>query len=529
MNVRVRFAPSPTGHVHIGNIRAAIFNWLFARHESGKFLLRIEDTDAERSTEEAKRTLLDAMEWLGLNYDEPVVHQSERTAQHIDAALRMEREGRAYRQSVDGAATAPLVFRIPFHTDGLSCVRQAGRISLPVCSNVPVFVDHTGVKYTMVNRKGVDVKAEACLAGFMDLRLLDADGKCLFELAGNVDGMLRGSPVQSVPNVAKLEYTRREVFFKDLVKGELSKPLDDMKDLVIIRANGAPVFHMANVCDDIAQGITHVIRGDDHVENTYRHLFLFHALGAEPPRYGHLPMIVNQQGKPYSKRDGDAYVGDFRAKGFLPEALFNYLSLLGWSPGDNVEKMARQDAVRMFTLERVKNGAAQMDLKKLTHLNWQYVSELPLESFVRIAGDRLAPEPWMAGASGGELFRSVCALMQSRTTTLADTAGWKYFLTESVEFDEKEAPKLLQKEGVRDALKDLEGGLASTDFTVPGIEAAIRGVEKKRGIPEGKLNQPARVAVTGITRGAGLYETMALIGRERSIQRLRKAREKFCV
>lgn len=282
MSVRVRFAPSPTGHVHIGNMRAAIFNWLYARHENGKFLLRIEDTDKERSTDEAKKTLFDAVEWLGLNYDEDVVYQSERTAQHEKAARGLEERGFAYRKECAPGEKSPLIFRIPFYYENFPYIRDAGKIAISVVPGIPVTVGHSGVKYGQLNKKNEAVTEEACLAGFSGLRLYDGNGACVFDLGEKIDAILKGRESFTLSNVAKMEYTRREVFFNDLVKGKLSKPLDNMKDLVIVRSDGFPVFHLANVCDDIEQKITHIIRGDDHVENTYRHILLFYGLNAAP-------------------------------------------------------------------------------------------------------------------------------------------------------------------------------------------------------------------------------------------------------
>mgnify|MGYP000726684184 CR=1 FL=1 len=526
MSVRVRFAPSPTGYVHIGNMRAAIFNWLFARHENGKFLLRIEDTDRERSTGEAKKTLFDAIEWLGLNYDEPVMYQSERTAQYLKAASELEKRGFAYRKNTDSEKNAPLVFMVPYFLGNFAYIKETQKMSVPLVPHMPVEVTRSGVKYGIVNKKGEVITEEACLAGFWGLRLINANGKCEFDLNVNVNKILSGEMIFTASNITKMEYVRREVFFKDLVKGLLSKPLDNMKDLVIVRSDGMPVFHLANVCDDIEQKITHIIRGDDHVENTYRHILLFFGLNVMPPLYAHLPMIVNQHGKPYSKRDGDAYVGDFKDKGFIAEALFNYLCLLGWSPGNDKEKMSREEIIKLFSLDRVKSGPAQMDLKKLTHLNWEYIVELPIEKFVEFALQRLQTRQWFNNSSK-EFLRKVCVLMQSRTTTFADIDQWEYFFSDEVKYEDKEAVKLLSKEGVAAALMLLAEKLKNNNFTVSGIEKTIRDVEKEFSIQEGKLNQPVRAAVTGITRGAGLYETMEIIGKIRCIKRLINAAQKF--
>ena len=434
MSVRVRFAPSPTGSVHIGNIRAAIFNWLFARHEGGKFLLRIEDTDRERHTQEAVNGILDVMGWLGLDYDEEPLHQSTRMDAHLAVAEQLLKDGAAYKED-----------------------------------------------------KGDTGKGECVI----------------FKMPGE------------------------DMTFTDEIKGELCKKAEDLKDFVIVRSDGTPTFHLANVADDIYMEITHIIRGDDHTENTYRHVAMYKALGADIPRYAHLPMIVNQNGKPYSKRDGDCFVGEFREKGFLPEALLNYLAFLGWSPGDDREKMSVAELVEAFSLDRVKSSPAQMDLRKLTHLNAQYITETPLDAFVTAVRQRLADRDWAAGAEEG-YFRQVCELMQSRTHVYSYTDEWKYFFSDDLDYEEKAVRKNLKKDGRREALAEAHKSLGETDFTEEGIEKAIRSAEADREIKEGKLNQPIRVAVTGLSRGAGLYETLALLGRERCLQRLAHAAEKLC-
>ncbi|MCF7848900.1 MAG: glutamate--tRNA ligase, partial [Kiritimatiellales bacterium] len=325
MKVRTRFAPSPTGNVHIGNMRAAIYNWLFARHHGGDFLLRVEDTDRERSTPEAIQTLMEAMAWLKLDVDEEPLYQSTRMEAHLAAAERLLSNGHAYKEDKGGLGQGEcVIFRMP----------------------------------------GTDVSLE------------------------------------------------------DGIKGTLSKKAENMQDFVIVRSNGTPVFHLANVLDDIEQGVTHVIRGDDHVENTYRHIALYQALGADVPNFAHLPMIVNAQGKPYSKRDGDAFVGDFREKGFLGDALFNYLALLGWSPGDDREVMTRDEMVEAFTLERCQSSAAQVDLKKLTWMNGEYMLKLPVETFDAMCFQAL--EEAGINLVDADYAKSVFGLIRERVKTSAD-------------------------------------------------------------------------------------------------------------
>ncbi len=526
MQTRVRFAPSPTRQVHIGNIRTAIVNWLFARHTGGQFLLRVEDTDRERSTSEAITALIDVMEWLGLDYDEEPLYQSGQAATHLKAAEELLAKNAAYRFAKGEGGEATL-FRIPWDAKDLPFVREVGEQRVEIHRDVPFRVAKEGVSYALRTKKGKAAPAEACLAGFRDLKVLDEDGSCRFELEPVIDQVLAGEEFV-IEGAKRLVYTRHEAFYQDIIKGELAKPLDSMKDLVIVRSNGSPVFHLGNVCDDALQEITHIVRGNDHVENTYRHIFLFEALGKTPPQYAHLPMITNKQGKPYSKRDGDAFVGDFRDKGFQAEALFNYLTLLGWSPGDDREKLTRDELAELFTLERVQNGPAQVDTNKLTNLNGQYLAALSPEQFRTDVRQIVAGEPW-AEAVDAAYFDSVADLMQTRTKLFTDALGWIYFCTEEFPYDEKQVRKSLCKPGIADALKGLDQELADCEFNAGAIEAAIHRTTEALEIKQGKLNLPIRVAVTGTNIGAGLYEVMELLGKERVRARLAKAFGELCV
>lgn len=521
MNSRVRFAPSPTGKVHIGNIRTAIYDWLYARHEGGMFLLRVEDTDRERSTKEAIDTLFECMAWLGLDYDEAVYHQSAHDTEHRAEAERLVAAGHAYRLTDAPAAESPVIFRIPWNTDGMDFVRVVGDVEVDVLPGTAVEIAYNGIKFTQAGPKGNPVERSSCLAGFKGLAAVDATGGKLFELDSGIEAILKGGR-KVIEGAAKLRFIRREVFYKDIVKGELSKPLDGMKDLVIVRSDGTPVFHLANVCDDVAQKVTHIVRGDDHVENTYRHILLFHALGYPTPHYAHLPMIVNDAGKPYSKRDGDAFVGEFREKGYLPEALFNYLALLGWSPGDDREKMTKDEMAKAFTLDRVKSSPARFDMVKLLNLNGMYIAELKPDDFAQRAWTTAAAQGW-TGSVDRSYFNQVAALLQSRTKALTGVSEWKYFFVEDYEVDSKAEGKFLGKPEIRAAMGKVAAlveGLA--DYTVESIERAIRGAERESGIQEGKLNQPLRIAVTGRTTGAGVYETMHLLGRGKTVARLNR-------
>ena len=434
--VRTRFAPSPTGHVHIGNVRVAIFNWLFARGRGGAFLLRVEDTDRERSTPEAVQALLDALAWLDLAPDEEPLYQSTRLEAHLAAAEDLVRQGKAYREDKGGTGQGEaIVFRMP----------------------------------------GTDM------------------------------------------------------IFEDEVRGRLRKPADSMPDFVIVRSNGRPVFHLANVLDDIDMGVTHVIRGDDHIENTYRHAALYQALGAETPRFAHLPMIVNDQGKPYSKRDGDAWVGDFRAKGFLPEALFNYLALLGWSPGDDREVMSRNEMVEAFDLAGVQSSAARMDPAKLLWMNGEYVRALPEDELERQCRGILEDHGLWSGEVSDAYLRRVVGLMQERIKLLPDFADQAaFFFTEDFAFDDKAVRKRLLKAGALDGLRALRDRFdALADFSGETAEAALRALAEERGEHAGQLVHPVRVATTGQAGGPSLFDLLDVLGRERVMARIDRALERF--
>ncbi len=433
MKIRTRFAPSPTGHVHIGNMRAAIYNWLFARHNGGEFLLRVEDTDRERSTPEAIQTLLDAMAWLKLDVDGEPLYQSTRMEAHLAAAEQLLEKGHAYKEDKGGLG----------------------------------------------------------------------QGECvIFKMPG------------------------KDVSFQDGIKGTLTKAADNMPDFVIVRSNGTPVFHLANVLDDIEQGVTHVIRGDDHVENTFRHIAMYEALGADVPQFAHLPMIVNHQGKPYSKRDGDAFVGDFREKGFLPEALFNYLALLGWSPGDDREIMSVEEMVEAFELERCQSSPAQVDLKKLTWMNGEYMLKLPLDEFSAICFGELEKAGMDAEP---EYAEKVFALVRERVKTVADVLPMvRYFFSDEYEYDEKAVRKKLQKDGVADTLEKVKAIFEELpSFDTASTEKALHDFVEQSGLGFGAVMPPVRIAVSGTQSGPDLFPVLAVLGREHVLKRIDQTVERF--
>jgi glutamyl-tRNA synthetase len=427
MKIRTRFAPSPTGHVHIGNMRAAIFNWLYARHTGGQFLLRVEDTDRERSTPEAIKTLIEAMEWLGLNVDETPLYQSTRMEAHLAAAEQLLASGHAYKEDKGGTGQGEcIIFKMP----------------------------------------GTDVE------------------------------------------------------FTDLVKGTLKKTAKDMADFVIVRSNGTPVFHLANVLDDIEQKITHVIRGDDHVENTFRHIAMYKALGAPIPQFAHLPMIINAQGKPYSKRDGDAFVGDFQTKGFFGDALFNYLALLGWSPGDEREVMTRQEMIDAFDLTTVRSSPAQMDLRKLLWMNGEYIRSMKPEAFAELARKELP--------DAGENAEAVFELLQPRTKLPSEIGpAAAFFFTEDFEYDQKAVEKKLKPEVFQTLEKIVEIFQTLEKFDSETVNTALHNFVEQGGLKFGDVMPPLRIAVSGQQSGPDLAPVLAILGKEKSIARIRKTIARF--
>lgn len=525
-NIRVRFAPSPTGQVHIGNIRTAIFNYLFARNAGGEFIIRVEDTDLERSTQDAKEKLFECMEWLGLDYDGEPFYQSKHADDHTAAAEKLLSENKAYKpEPKKPGEQVPVIFRIPWNTDDNSAVKIIGDVEIQVHTEEPVKIDNTGINYAQVSKKGKPIPSAASLAGFHKLKIFDANGSCLFDLEENIESILNKGETFELEGAAKFAFERREVFYEDIIKGRLAKPLDTMKDLVIVRSDGSPVFHLANVIDDTTQEVTHIIRGDDHVENTYRHIFLFQALGKKAPEYAHMPMIVNDQGKPLSKRDGDAFVGDFREKGYLSPALFNYLAFLGWSPGDEREKMSKDELIKAFSIDRVLSSPARFDSAKLANINAQYIAEMESAKFAEIVAEfavnteRLAIVSWISGESAK--FAKVAELMQSRTKMLSDIDSWDYFFSDIIEYNEKDLRK-----GIKDELKPALATLSERleeveEFDDIIIEDTLRKVEEDAGLSEGKLNRPFRVAITGSGSGADLVQTAAIIGKEKVISRLK--------
>ena len=470
MSVRVRFAPSPTGFLHVGGARTAIFNWLYARRQGGVFVLRIEDTDAQRSSDEVVRAILDGMSWLGMAPDEGPHFQTARRDQHAADAMRLLAEGKAYRCFCEAAV--------------LDAERAA---------------------------------AEAAGGGYVYGR------RCLGIPRDESDARANGG----APFVIRLEVPPGDTAWDDAVHGKTSFPNDVLEDLILLRSDGSPTYNLSVVSDDIAMRITHVIRGDDHISNTPKQILIYRGLGAPPPAFGHLPLIFGTDKKRLSKRHGATSVLEYRDAGYLPEALFNFLALLGWSPGDERQKMTRDELIAAFDLDGVGTSGAIFDTTKLDWLNGQYVAEMTADTFAAAArGALLASRLWddSFGTTRQAWLKSVLALIQPRTKTLANIPEEGRFFfdpTDAFDYDPASIRKHLGDPAIVPACRELqERWTKLADWSPEPLEGELRALAEARGLAAGKLIHPVRLAVTGRTASPGLFEVVALIGRERTLARM---------
>jgi glutamyl-tRNA synthetase len=461
----VRFAPSPTGYLHVGGARTAIFNWLYARSAGGRFLLRIEDTDRQRSSDEMTREILDGLRWLGIDWDDEPLIQSTRIERHAAESLRLESEGNAYW-----------------------CYCTAAELDA---------------------KRRV---AEAAGGAFL------YDGTCrhlnaVERAAKDAAGMAR---------VLRFRTPAGRTVFNDIVHDETSFPNEEIDDFVILRSDGTPTYMMAVVVDDHDMGVTHVLRGDDHLSNTPKQVMLYHALGYETPQFGHLPLILGTDKKRLSKRHGATSVGEFQQRGYLPEAMFNFLALLGWSPGDDREIMTRGDLVAGFDIRRVLKKSSVFDEDKLTWMNGQHIRLLDddelLRRLLRYRPDDL---DWVSE----DRLRQVVPLMKERLALLPDFwANARYFWADPSEYDADGIAKRW-KADIPEALAALLPALGDTDFTPEALEILIRETAERSGMGAGKMIHPIRLALTGATASPSLFDMMAVLGRETCLRRLRRALE----
>ncbi len=471
--VRVRFAPSPTGYLHVGGARTAIFNWLFARHTGGDFLLRIEDTDQTRYDENALKELIADLKWLGLSWDEgPEVggphesyFQSQRLPHYQKYAKQLVETGHAYpcfctSERLDALREQQKLNNLPSSYDRL-------------CRNLPVAVA---------------------------AQRIQAGEKHVIRFKVPFHG---------------------NTIFTDLIRGQIEYQNRILDDLVLLKTDGFPTYHLANVVDDHLMEISHVLRGDEWIPSTPRHVLLYQALGWEPPTFCHLPVILAEGGGKLSKRKGAASVGDYRDLGYLPEVMVNFLSLLGWSPGEDLEYMEKDVLIEKFTLDRVHPKSAVFDERKLEWLNGQYFLQRPAEYFLPL----LKPLWEKAGAPLAEFSESyivqAIALLKDRSKRLPDFVEFGlYFFKEPETYDEKSRKKYFVP-GAEILLDTLIAELELLpNFEAPTLEACYRDAAEKMGKKGGDLIHPTRLALSGLPFGPGLFELMAALGRETVLRRL---------
>ena len=473
MTVRLRIAPSPTGYLHVGNARAALFNWLYARHQRGTFILRIDDTDRERSTPDFEADILDSLHWLGLDWDEGVevggphgsYRQSDRLERYQSVATTLVESGAAYYDD-----------RTPEELDELRQKAQAERL-------------HPG-HYI---RRPESPPAEG--------------------------GVIRISVPQD-----------QAVVFDDLVRGSVSFEGRDVDDFVILRSDGTPTYHLASTVDDVDYEITHVARGEDLLPSTPKHVLLTRALGATEPVYAHLPLLFGPDGKKLSKRHGETALAHYRDTGYLPDAVFNYLSLLGWSIDGDRTIFSRDEAVAAFDLADVSSNPAVFDPDKLSWMNGEYMRAMDPKVF------RDTVRPHVEEAVGRVLdegewarFETVSDLVQERTRLLPEAGEQVVFLFEDFdEYDPTSWQKVMSKEGVSGILDAAVHRLGAVEsWAAESIEATLRETLEQLGVGAGKGLQPLRVAVTGSSVSPPLFESLAALGKAKTLERLDRARSEL--
>jgi glutamyl-tRNA synthetase len=434
MTVRVRFAPSPTGDLHIGGVRTALYNFLHARHEKGVFVLRIEDTDQARNREDSLKTIKDGLAWCGLAWDEGPYYQSLRLDRYRECAKLLEEKGRAYWKE-DPEKGKALYFKID----------------------------------------------------------------------------------------------RERIGWKDLIHGEMAFDTSADPDLVIIRSNGFPTYNFAVVIDDHDMGMTAVLRGDEHAPNTPKQLSLYRAFGWTPPSFGHMPLIFDPAGAKLSKREIDRYreiglpvtVDECRRLGYLPEAIINFLALLGWSPGNNVELMTLADMVTAFTVDRIGSTPARFLVDKLQWMNGHYIRQCPLDRLVELCRPFLGAAYDLSKVDAATL-REAIRQQQERLKRLDEVVPLtKFVFQEKVDYEDKAVTKWLRAEGAKEILQELRTGLAAMErFEKEPVEHLLKSIAEKRGLKLGRVAQPLRVAVTGTDQSPPMHETLGVLGKERVLARI---------
>ncbi len=461
--VRVRFAPSPTGFLHVGGARTAIYNELLRLRLGGEFILRIEDTDKARSDETMTRQIGDALEWLGLEWDEGPFLQRARVHRHREAAMALVERGAAYR-----------------------------------CFCTPQLLEE---QRRAAEKKGVAFRYPRT---------------CLSLSPEEVERRVSSGEAFAV----RFRMPDEHVRFHDLVRGDMDFPPEAVDDFILLRSDGSPTYHLSVCVDDVDMRVTHVVRGEDHLTNTAKHVPLFGALGSAVPTFGHLPLILGTDKKRLSKRTGATSVEEFRDQGILPQALYNYLALLGWSPGGDREVLSRQEMGRIFSADRLNASPAVFDPEKLQWMNAQYLTLLPLADLLPHLGPFIG-EAGLAGADP-ERLQAALDLHRTRARTLRDLAAMaRPYFVERLEYDSQACAKFLADAALPAHLEALRQRFVALEpFAKDELEAALRALAEERGLKAGTLIHPTRMALSGVAVGPPLFDLVALMGREATSRHL---------
>ena len=465
--IRVRFAPSPTGYLHVGGARTALFNWLFARKTGGVFILRIEDTDKERSTDAHTQVILDGLSWLGITWQEGPFFQGGYTARHRQDAERLLAEGKAY--------------------------------------------------HCFCTREELDAQRKATSAGSEAFRY---DRRCArLSSAEIAERQSRGEP-----SVIRFRMPDGEIAWEDAVHGRISFQGRDLDDLVILRSDGSPIYNLAVVSDDIDMRITHVIRGDDHISNTPKQVALYRALGVEPPIFAHVPMILGKDGKKLSKRHGATAVGDYQDQGILPLAMRNFLALLGWSPGGDREIMPEDEMISLFGLDGIQKKPAVFDTAKLEWMNGQYLSALPASELM----EPVRRELHRAGVPlNGRPLEPLIDTVKARSRTILDIASQVAVRLDASRVTLDDKAQQFRKKAGEAFRRNLElvvnalEAVSAENWTADGVLAALKASAEQHQVKLGDALQPIRIALTGSTVSEPVNELLVVVGRDASIQRLK--------
>jgi len=424
--VKVRFAPSPTGYLHIGSARTALFNWLYAKHYGGKLILRIEDTDKIRSEKRFLEEILTDLKWLGIDWDGEPVYQSTRFDVYRQTAEKLVEAGKGYRE---------------------------------------------GEAYIFKVEKG------------------------------------------------------RSIEINDMIHGKIVVNTDDIKDQVMIKSDGSPAYNFCCVIDDAYLEITHIIRGDDHVSNTPKQILFYEALGLKAPEFGHMPLIMGQDGAKLSKRHGGTAVEEYKTDGYLPQALVNYLLLLGWSPGGDREIVSLEEAVRIFDINNMKGVQAKFDLQKLTWMNGEYIAKSKDSDLLPLIKNQLAASPGAGKMPSDDLILKVIGLYKVRIKKLSEFSGMTdHFFSDTYSVETKGVEKYISTKEGKDILREFSSRLIKlNDFLHANTEGACRAMAEETKLKAGAIIHPTRVAISGKTTGAGLFEMMEVMGKDKVIERMKKA------